>query len=53
MTKYIVNTSFVSTALSCYAGETVDIKDKKIAADLTKAGYITQQKRHDKQDKPR
>ena len=44
MAKYIVLVGFSSPSLSCHKGETVDITDKTIIADLKKAGYIEEVK---------
>lgn len=43
MAKYKVITSY-GGAVSATAGETVNYTDKKIIADLLKAGYITEYK---------
>lgn len=38
--KYMVNKSFAGTPVSGHKGKEVEIKSKKVADDLIKAGYI-------------
>lgn len=50
MAKYNVLVGFSSPSLSCRKGEAVELTDKTIIDDLTRAGYIEKAKK-DKEKK--